>query len=120
MRISDWSSDVCSSDLRSPQAKRMRSWRVLRGKLPLQQAARQFGYGHALAEGGDLDACAQRGRHVERQAGRVKVAFVERIGIPLANPHLGVRIRGWTRTDAAALAGTRPVAGGAVDRTSVV
>ena len=47
---------------------------------------------------------ARSGRHVERQASRVKVAFVERIGIALANPRLGVRIRGRTRADADALA----------------
>src|SRR5690606_18878030 len=92
---------------RERQARRMRSWRVLQalvGKLALQQAAQQFGHGHALAKGGDLDARAERGRHVERQACGVEVALVERTGIALANPRLGVRIRGRTCADANALA----------------
>src|SRR2546427_6624081 len=57
-----------------------------------------------------LDARPHGGRDVEGQAGRVEVAFLEVIGAALANPRLGVRIRGRTRTDADALA--RAFAGG--------
>src|SRR3546814_7256509 len=99
MRISDWSSDVCSSDL-------VRSWGVLPAvfwKLPLQQAAQQVGHSHALCEGRYLDTRPHRGRDVEGQASRVEVAFVQRIGVALANPRLGVRIRRRTRADADAL-----------------
>jgi hypothetical protein len=73
-------------------------------KLPLQQAAQQVGHGHALREGRHLDARPHGGRDVEGQAGRVEVAFAQRIGVALANPRLGVRIRGRTRADADALA----------------
>src|SRR5690606_3726466 len=59
--------------------------------------------GHALTEGGDLDARAQRWRHVEGQACGVEVALIERISVALANPRLSVRIRRWARTDANAL-----------------
>ena len=72
-------------------------------KLALQQAAQQVGHGHALREGGNLDARPHGGRDVEGQASRVEVALVQRIGIALANPRLGVRIRRWTRADADAL-----------------
>src|SRR5256885_14225212 len=85
------------------------SWRLLR-KFPLQQRAQQIGHRHALREGRYLDARPHGGRNVEGQAGRVEVAFLEVIGAALANPRLGVRIRGRTRTDADALA--RAFAGG--------
>jgi hypothetical protein len=57
-----------------------------------------------LREGRHLDARPHGGRDVERQAGGVEVAFAQRIGVALANPRLGVRIRGRTRADADALA----------------
>src|SRR5690606_10953864 len=44
------------------------------------------------------------GRDVEGQAGRVEVALAQRIGVALANPRLGVRIRGRTCADADTLA----------------
>ena len=72
-------------------------------KLPLQQATQQVGHGHALREGRHLDACPHRGCDVEGQAGGVEVALAQRIGIALANPRLGVWIRGRTCADADAL-----------------
>ena len=69
------------------------------GKDPGQQ----IGHGHALREGRYLDARAHGGCDVEGQASRVEVAFAQRIGVALANPRLGVRIRGRTRADADAL-----------------
>src|SRR3546814_15398164 len=84
----------------------MRSWGVLPAvfwKLALQQAAQQVGHGHALRESRYLDARPHRGRDVEGQASRVEVALAKCIGIALANPRLGVRIRRWTRADADAL-----------------
>src|SRR5690606_34300133 len=84
----------------------MPSWCVLPvvlGKLPLQQTAQQVGHGHALREGRHLDARPHRGCDVEGQARGVEVAFVECIGVALANPRLGVRIRGRTCADADAL-----------------
>src|SRR3546814_13012088 len=41
---------------------------------------------------------------VDGQAGRVGVPFLEVCGVALANPRLGVRIRGRARTDGDALA----------------
>jgi hypothetical protein len=73
-------------------------------ETPLQQAAQQVGHGHALREGRHLDARPHGGRDVEGQAGGVEVALAQRIGVALANPRLGVRIRGRTRADADALA----------------
>src|SRR5690606_13188861 len=91
---------------RSRQAKRMWSWRVLPavlGKLAFQQTAQQVGHGHALRESRYLDARPHGGRNVEREASRIEVALVECIGVALANPRLGVRIRGRTCADADAL-----------------
>src|SRR2546427_9358653 len=79
------------------------SWRLFR-EFPLQQRAQQIGHRHALREGRYLDARPHGGRDVEGQAGRVEVAFLEVIGTALANPRLGVRIRGRASADADALA----------------
>lgn len=79
------------------------SLRFLRERL-FQQTAQQLGHRHALREGRDLDARPHRGCDVDGQAGRVEVAFLEVGGIALANPRLGVRIRGRARTDGDALA----------------
>src|SRR3546814_4930914 len=38
MRISDWSSDVCSSDLRRALPARVRSWRSRRTRAPASSA----------------------------------------------------------------------------------
>src|SRR5690606_26909099 len=61
----------------------------------------------ALREGRHLDACPHRGCDVESEASRVEVALAQRIGIALANPRFGVRIRGRTRADADALCAYR-------------
>src|SRR5690625_175806 len=79
------------------------SWCVLR-ELAFQQATQQIGHGHALREGRHLDARPHGGCHVEGQASRVEVAFLKVGGIALANPRLGVWIRGRTCADADALA----------------
>src|SRR5574337_1448296 len=67
------------------------SWRVLR-ELALQQRAQQLGHRHALREGRDLDARAQRSRDIERQTCGVEVAFLKVGAVALTNPRLGVRI----------------------------
>src|SRR3546814_19014490 len=69
----------------------------------MKQGAKEVGHRHAVWEGRYLDTRPHRGRDVEGQASRVEVAFVQRIGVALANRRLGVRIRRRTRADADAL-----------------
>src|SRR3546814_8569140 len=61
MRISDWSSDVCSSDLPPPKRER---GRLLSGQRP--PAARQTGE-HAMSEAGTLSGAARSGSSAARQ-----------------------------------------------------
>src|SRR3546814_7168238 len=70
MRISDWSSDVCSSDLKrpivrraAPPPKRERG-RLLSGQRP--PAVRQTGE-HAMSEAGTLSGAARSGSSAARQ-----------------------------------------------------
>src|SRR3546814_10311775 len=63
MRISDWSSDVCSSDLRAPALGRSRNDRYFGGGAwyPTTLAAAGLHYRQALCLGQDRDALLRRG-----------------------------------------------------------
>src|SRR3546814_745813 len=74
------------------------SWRVL-WELALKQCAQQVSHRHALREGRDIDAGAQRGRDVERQTCGVEVTFLKVGAVALTNPRLGVRIFRRARTE---------------------
>src|SRR3546814_4721978 len=66
MRISDWSSDVCSSDLRRPRARQFRNLRIERADL----VTRQFARPRAIAAGIERD---QLGDLVQREPRRLRL-----------------------------------------------
>src|SRR5438552_2865482 len=83
----------------------------LAGELALEQHSKHVGDSHVLAKGGDLEAPAERGCHVDRQPGDVDVGpyiccrFVR--AVALKHPAIGTRISDGTAADRNAFAAHR-------------
>src|SRR3546814_19765223 len=110
MRISDWSSDVCSSDLKTMQMieqgrQRIAEARIIRREKAQVQKLEQAGVDVVAAEGGRQAAVAvPRGAAFYGRPDRVGAVLPE--GLPILQPQRAGRI-------------SQPVAGGPAHRNRI-